>query len=84
MRCKGEVVSIWRYDSDGLMVVDEVPELDQTSAIASTTPVISFCIDEAAGRMIYQEWHGVRAGHGSILACSKAGKWVTEKRGWIS
>ena len=84
MHCKGEVVQSWRYDADGLTVVDELPELDQTNAIASTTPVISFCVDEPAGRMIYQEWHGVRAGHGCILAHKGNGEWVTEKHGWIS
>ena len=82
--CKGEVIQTWRYDADGLTVVDEVPELDRTSAIASTTPVISFCVDETAGRMIYQEWHGGRAGYGCILARRESGKWVLEKYGWRS
>src|SRR5262245_7179152 len=82
--CKGEVVRTWRYDDDGLTVVDEVPELDRTSAIASTTPVISFCVDEAAGRMIYHEWRGGRSGHGCVLARNQDGKWVIEKLGFKS
>jgi hypothetical protein len=82
--CKGEVIRSWRYDADGLNVVEEVPELDQASPTASTTPVISFCVDETGGRMIYEEWHGVRAGHGCVLARSASGEWVTEKPGWIS
>ena len=84
VHCKGEVIQSWRYDADGLTVVDEVPELDHASAIASATPVISFCVDETGGRMIYQEWHGVRAGHGCILTQTAKGEWVTEKHGWIS
>jgi hypothetical protein len=84
VRCKGEVIRSWKYDADGLTIVSDVPELDRMSAIASTTPVISFCVDETAGRMIYQEWHGVRAGHGCILARRGNGEWATEKHGWIS
>jgi hypothetical protein len=84
VHCEGEVIQSWRYDADGLTTVDEVPELDRTSAIASKTPVISFCVDETAGRMIYEEWRGVLAGHGQILARRGNGEWVTEKCGWKS
>jgi hypothetical protein len=84
VHCQGDVIRTWRYDAEGLTSVEELPELDRTSAIASTTPVISFCVDETGGRMIYHQWHGVRAGHGCILACTKDGKWAAAKCGWKS
>ncbi len=76
---KGQVEQVWRYDANGFALVDHVPELDRSNSITSTTPVISFCLDEAARRMIYHEWTGGRAGFGAILALSEDGKWVTEK-----
>lgn len=82
--CKGEAIQTWKYDANGLMCVDDIPELDRASAIASTTPVISFCVNDASNRMIYQEWQGVRAGYGCILARKTNGEWVTEKHGWKS
>lgn len=84
VHCRGEAVQTWRYDADGFTHVDDIPELDKMSAIASTTPVISFCVHEAADRMIYEEWRGVRAGHGAILARQKNGEWAAERRAWIS
>jgi len=82
--CTGEAIRVWRYDAEGLTSVDCTPELDKSNAIASATPVISFCLDETAERMIYQEWYGLRAGFGSVLALNKGGDWVTEKHAWIS
>jgi hypothetical protein len=81
---KGEAARTWKYDADGLIVVDAMPEPDDASAIASTTPVVSFCADETGNRMIYVEWHGRRAGGGRILARKENGKWVSEKDAWIS
>ena len=81
--CRGKPIRIWRYEAKGLMRADERSELDH-SAIASRTPMISFCADAAAERMIYQEWHGVRAEHGSILVQKGNGQWATEKCAWIS
>src|SRR5258707_1188083 len=68
---KGQVEQVWRYDANGFALVGHVPELDRSNSITSTTPVISFCLDEAARRMIYQEWTGGRAGFGAILALSE-------------
>lgn len=82
--CRGEVVQAWRYDASGLAPVEHMPKLDCSSAIASTTPVISFCLNEADGRMIYEEWNGPRAGVGAILAHKGTGEWMTERRAWIS
>lgn len=82
--CRGEVIRSWKYDADGLSIVEGAPESDQSSAIASATPVISFCVDETGGRMIYQEWRGARSGRGCVLARLASGEWVTEKNGWIS
>ena len=82
--CRGEVVQAWRYDTGGLAPVEHVPELDHSSAIASRTPVISFCLNEAGDRMIYQEWNGPRAGFGAILTLRATGAWSTEKHSWIS
>lgn len=81
-RLKGEAIQAWRYDADGLTVVERLPELDKSSPIASTTPVISFCVDESAARMIYQEWHGGRAGFGYILAHRGNGEWYPVTNGW--
>lgn len=78
------MIRSWKYDADGLSVVERTPEFDQFRAIASTTPVISFYVDETGGRMIYQEWHGARSGRGGVLARIASGEWVTEKHGWIS
>lgn len=74
----------WRFDANGLTPVDRLPELDKSSAIASTTPVISFCLDDMAKRMIYVEWNGLRAGSGAILALQKSGQWTMERHAWIS
>jgi len=82
--CKGEVIQIWRYDATGFTSASEIPALDQTTAIASTTPVISFFLDEHTKRMIYQEWHGPRAGHGVVLALTKGGHWKIDGEAWIS
>ena len=84
VHCTGQVLSVWRYNSEGLTQVDRPPELDKSNAIASKTPVISFCLDEAAERMVYQEWYGLRAGFGAVLALDKKRKWVTERHAWIS
>jgi hypothetical protein len=82
--CTGEPFQTWRYDAEGFTLVDDIPQLDTKSAIASMTPIISFCVDEAAERMIYQEWHGVRAGYGAILSRKKSGEWITERGVWKS
>lgn len=82
--CRGEVVQAWRYDGSGLAQVEHLPELDHLNAIASATPVISFCLNETGDRMIYQEWNGPRAGFGAILALKGTGSWCTEKHAWVS
>lgn len=82
--CHGQVLHTWRYDGSGLAQVEHLPELDHSSAIASTTPVISFCLGQAAERMIYQEWNGGRAGFGALLALKSTGDWAVEKHAWIS
>ena len=82
--CFGEVSQIWRFDGDGLTLVDRMPELDRESAIASTTPWIGFCVDETGDRMIYEEVRGVCAGHGCILARGQSGEWEVERHGFIS
>ena len=84
VRCVGEIVQVWRYDAKGLIPVDSAPDLDKRNAIASETPVISFCLDESTKRMVYQEWYGLRAGFGSILKLNQREAWVMEKHGWIS
>jgi hypothetical protein len=81
--CKGQPQQVWRYDDKGFAPVDHLPELDK-SAIASTTPVIRFCWNETVGRMIYTEWHGMRAGWGAILTRNKGGQWLVEKDAWRS
>jgi hypothetical protein len=75
---------VWRYDAGGLAEVDSLPDLDKTSAIASTTPVIEFCLDETGKRMVCTEWNGPRAGSGLILTLQKNGKWAAGGHGWIS
>jgi hypothetical protein len=81
--CMGQPERVWRYDDSGLKQVDRLPELDK-SAIASTTPVIRFCLNETVGRMIYVEWHGLRAAFGAIMALNKDGQWIVEKDAWRS
>lgn len=82
--CHGEAIQTWRYDADGFTPVGDVPELDKMSAIASTTPVVKFCVDGTGERMIYQEWHGVRAGHGCVLTRRTGGDWAAEGASWKS
>jgi hypothetical protein len=83
-RCTGEPVETWCYDDSGLRTVDGLPAIDLTGAIVSRTPVLSFCLDDRAQRMIYVEWYGVRVGSGQILRAKQNGKWVTEQLVWIS
>jgi hypothetical protein len=83
--CEGEPTQVWRFEGDDAVIVASLPDLDMTSATASTTPHISFCVDDAGKRMIYEEWYGGRAGMGSIMAIKKNGKWAeVERGGWVS
>jgi hypothetical protein len=77
-------VNVWRYNSGGLAQVDRLPELDESNTIASATPVIRFCLDETGERMVYQEWYGLRAGFGAILALNRKREWGTERQVWKS
>jgi len=74
---KGEPKQIWRYDASGFASVEQLPELDKSMA-ASTTPVIHFCADESARRMICQEWHGLRVSPAFISVLKDNGKWFVE------
>ena len=74
---KGEPKQIRRYDASGYALVERLPELDK-SAAASTTPVIHFCVDKSARRMICQEWHGLRVAPAFVLVLKDNGKWFVE------
>jgi hypothetical protein len=78
----GDPVQIWRYDGDGLKVVESLPQLDMKQ-IGSKTPVLRFCVDETGWQMIYTEWHGGIAGRGWIMQANEAGRWK-ERVVWIS
>lgn len=74
----GEPAEIWRYDGDGLTVVDALPTVDLT------TPVLRFCEDESGQRMIYTEWNGPLSAVGLVMRANEKGWWTVEKRAWMS
>ena len=76
-KCRGKPISIWQYDGSTFEQIEQVGDLDRSSAIASKTPVISYCINETTDRMIYTVWHGGRAAYGIILVSDK-GEWVRD------
>jgi hypothetical protein len=78
------VIRCWRYDANGLTRVDEIGEIDISSAIASATPVISFCVDPEDQRMVYSESHGRRAGGEWVLKLQEDGNWTSERMPWVS
>jgi hypothetical protein len=73
----GKPKQIWRYDANGFELVEQLPELDKSTA-ASITPVIHFCVDETSRRMICQEWHGLRVAPAFIMVLEDNGKWFVE------
>ncbi len=80
-RCKGESIRSWRFGSEGFTSIDEIGEIDM-STISSATPLIRFCLDSEAKRMIYNEWHGVRAGFGTVLRFEGENGWRPERPAW--
>ena len=84
-RCQGKAVGAWKLDTQGFAAIDAVGELDRSSPIATATPVIRFHVDDPPLRMIYEEWHGGRAGYGAILRFDRsANAWQTERMAWRS
>jgi hypothetical protein len=79
----GEPAEIWRYDGDGLAVVDALPTLDLSRSMSST-PVLRFCEDESGQRMIYTEWSGRLSAVGLIMRANEKSWWTIEKRAWMS
>ena len=82
--CTGEVIRSWRYDADGLTPVDRIGEIDRHSHIASTTAIISFCVDNEVRRMKYAEWYGVLAGGGCTMKLEHGKGWIFEGSMWKS
>ena len=84
-RCLKDRIQTWRYSGNLFENISSWGEVDSRSAVSSTTPVYSFCVNDDCSLMVFEEWHGRLSASGRMFRHdATSGKWKLQRRCWVS